>query len=147
MQSKSQTRRAGRHGLSCMIQHKRILLLLLFLVLGLTNLDFNVALANTSIHQTDVAFEAQSTEPEELDCPEGPRHRHHIKMVIANSVTVGHSPGSCTQSAPPPLLPVAFTVQCPRQASLLASWLDKREEHISALKSEPLWLRYNSLLI
>lgn len=147
MQSNSQTRRAGRQGLRCMIRHKRILLLLLFLVLGLTNLDFNIALANTSSHQTDVAFEAQSTEPEELDCPEGPRHRHHVKMVIANTVTVGHVTGSCTPSAAAPLFPVPFSVQCPTQASLLASWLDKREEHISALKSEPLWLRYNALLI
>lgn len=129
-----------------MIRFKKLLLLLLFLVVGLTGLDFNIAIANTSSHQADMAFEAQPAEPEELDCPEGPRHSKRIKLVIANTVSISHAPGSCAPPAPTALLPIAYAGQCPTQA-LLASWLDKREEHISALKSEPLWLRYNVLLI
>lgn len=129
-----------------MIRFKKFLLLLLFLVVGLTGLDFNIALANTSSHQPAIAFEAQPVEPEELDCPEGPRHSKRIKLVIANTVSLSPTPGSCAPSAPAHLLPMVYAGQCPTEA-LLASWLDKREEHISALKSEPLWLRYNVLLI
>ncbi len=125
---------------------KKCLLLLLFLVIGLTGLDFNIALANTSGHQSNMAFEAQPLEPEELDCPEGPRHRHHTKLVIASTVHISHSSSSCAPSSAPPLSIIAYAGQCPTQA-LLESWRDKREEHFSALKSEPLWLRYNVLLI
>lgn len=127
---------------------KKLLLVVTFLILGLNNLDFSTALASTSCcTPTNVGFESAQTmlEPEELDCPAGPQ-QHRVRLIIANSVSLGDTTNLCDSSSQTNFLPLIYSGQCPAQAHL-ASWLDKREEHIQALKSEPLWLRYNVLLI
>jgi hypothetical protein len=128
-----------------MIRYKRFLLLLAFFVLGLTSLDYSMALAHTNDHQA-AAVQSAQLEPEELDCPEAPRHRRKLHFVVAHSISISETGTLCGSSSPQNLLPIVYAGQCPTE-SLLVSWLDKREEHIRALKTEPLWLRYNVLLI
>lgn len=83
--------------------------------------------------------------PEELDCPQESPFRRRV-MLAAHSLPLRDARSPANTGLPIAVPKIVLTAQCPENARL-SSWLYKHRIHDEAIKSEPLWLRFKTLLI
>ncbi len=91
-----------------------------------------------------VAFASATPIPEKLDCPHEPPTRRRV-LLAAHSLPLRdvRSPANSDLQVSMPKFALA---QCAERARI-SSWLYKDRVHDEAIKSDPLWLRFRSLLI
>ncbi len=132
-------------------QFRPFLLLVLFVIQCLTCMDLSHAAPGSgsdieigAVNCSTLASDINGPLSEELDSDPESRIKHRV-FLVANSFSISDQrwiTGSETER-----ITQYSRLDDRAEIARIVSWLDKESLHEEATKSEPLWLRFQSLLI